>query len=99
MPVRRFSILLSRVIADAVTMLIQGGIVLVVAVVMGAGVATGLLGAVGMLFLAALLGVVWACVTNLIALTTKSSELSSMPLSMSAMVARPDCRAVKSTAS
>jgi ABC-2 type transport system permease protein len=76
MPIRRFSILLGRVIADAVTMLIQGGIVLLVALGMGAGVATGLLGAVGMLFLAALLGVVWACVTNLIALSTKSSELT-----------------------
>jgi ABC-2 type transport system permease protein len=75
-PMRRFSILLGRVIADAVTMLIQGGIVLVVALVMGAGVATGLLGAAGILFLAALLGVVWACVTNLIALSTKSSELT-----------------------
>jgi ABC-2 type transport system permease protein len=76
MPMPRFSILLGRVIADAVTMLLQGGIVLVVALAMGAGVVTGPLGAVGMLSLAAALGVVWACLTNLIALTTKSSELT-----------------------
>jgi len=76
MPMRRSSILLSRVIADAVTMLIQSAIVLAVGLLMGAGVATGLLGAIGMLALAAALGVVWACVTNLIALSTKSSELT-----------------------
>jgi ABC-2 type transport system permease protein len=76
MPMRRLSILLGRVIADAVTMLLQGGVVLVVALAMGAAVVTGLLGALGMLALAAGLGVVWACLTNLIALSTKSSELT-----------------------
>lgn len=43
---------------------------------MGASIATGLPGALGMLFLAATLGVVWASLTNLIALTTRSSEVT-----------------------
>lgn len=76
LPIRGFSILLGRVLADAVTMLLQGGIVLVVALLLGASIVTGLLGALGMLLLAAILGVVWASLTNLIALTTKSSELT-----------------------
>lgn len=75
-PIPRTSILLGRIVADALTMLAQGALVLVVAVLMGARVQSGLLGAVGILALAAVVGMLWAALANLVALRTKSSELT-----------------------
>jgi ABC-2 type transport system permease protein len=75
-PIRRFSILLGRVAADAVTMVIQGAIVLAIALLMGASVESGWLGALVMLGLATLFGVVWASLSNLIALRTRNSEMT-----------------------
>jgi ABC-2 type transport system permease protein len=75
-PIRRSSILAGRVMADAVTMLLQGGIILGIALLMGARVQTGWLGALAMLAVATVFGVVWACVSNLIALRTRNSELT-----------------------
>jgi ABC-2 type transport system permease protein len=75
-PIRRFSILLGRMAADAVTMLLQGGVIFAVTLLMGARVETGWLGALGLLGLATLFGVVWASLSNLIALHTKNSEMT-----------------------
>jgi ABC-2 type transport system permease protein len=75
-PIRRTSILLGRVIADAITMLAQGTIILALAVAMGARPQTGWFGAIALLAFAALFGVVWAGLSNLIALRTRSSELT-----------------------
>jgi ABC-2 type transport system permease protein len=75
-PIRRSSILLGRVLADALTMLVQGAIVLAVAILMGARVQTGWLGALELLGLATLFGVVWASLSNLVALRTRNSELT-----------------------
>jgi hypothetical protein len=59
-PISRLSILLGRVLADSVTMLAQGIVVLGVGALMGARVETGWLGTFGMLACVTLLGVVWA---------------------------------------
>jgi ABC-2 type transport system permease protein len=75
-PIRRSSILLGRVIADAITMLIQGAIILGIAVLMGVRPQTGWLGALAILVYATVFGVVWAGVSNLIALRTRNSELT-----------------------
>jgi ABC-2 type transport system permease protein len=75
-PIRRSGILLGRVAADAVTMLVQGVIVLAVALAMGARVHTGPGGAVAILAFAVLFGVVWASLSNLIALRSRNSELT-----------------------
>jgi ABC-2 type transport system permease protein len=75
-PIRRTSILLGRVIADAITMLLQGAIILGIAVLMGARPQTGWLGALALLGYATLFGVVWAGLSNLIALRTRNSELT-----------------------
>jgi ABC-2 type transport system permease protein len=75
-PIRRSGILAGRVMADAVTMLLQGGIILGAALLMGARVRTGWLGAIALLASATTLGVAWASVPNLIALRTKNSELT-----------------------
>jgi ABC-2 type transport system permease protein len=75
-PIRRSRILAGRVMADAVTMLLQGAIILAAALLMGARVRTGWIGAIAMLVGATTLGVVWASVPNLIALRTRNSELT-----------------------
>jgi ABC-2 type transport system permease protein len=75
-PIRRTSILLGRVLADAITMLLQGAIILGIAVLMGARPQTGWLGALALLASATLFGVVWVSLSNLIALRTRNSELT-----------------------
>ena len=75
-PINRLSILLGRVLADAVTMLAQGAMVLVAGALMGARVETGWLGTFGMLASVTLLGVVWASLANLIALRSGNAELT-----------------------
>lgn len=75
-PIRRTSILLGRVIADAITMLLQGAIILGIAVLMGARPQTGWPGVLAVLAYATVFGVVWASLSNLIALRTRNSELT-----------------------
>jgi ABC-2 type transport system permease protein len=74
-PIRRSSILLGRVGADAITMVLQGGIILALAVAMGAR-PNSALGAIALLAFATAFGVVWAGLSNLIALRTRNSELT-----------------------
>ncbi|MBO0729351.1 MAG: ABC transporter permease [Acidimicrobiaceae bacterium] len=74
-PTRRISILFGRVGADAITMLVQGGIILALAVAMGAR-PNSALGAIALLAIATVFGVAWAGLSNLIALRTRSSELT-----------------------
>lgn len=91
-PIRRTSILLGRVIADAITMLLQGTIILAIAVLMGARPQAGWLGAIALLGYAVLLGVVWAALSNLIALRTRNSELTMVVgqfLTLSALFLTP----------
>jgi ABC-2 type transport system permease protein len=75
-PIRRVAILGGRAWADAITMLAQAVIVLVVALAMGARVRTGLPGALLLLVFATLFGLVWASLSNLIALRTRNAELT-----------------------
>jgi ABC-2 type transport system permease protein len=73
-PIRRSSILLGRVAADAVMILLQGVTVLAVGFLLGASVATGLSGTLALLGLATLFGIVWASLANLVALRSRSAE-------------------------
>jgi ABC-2 type transport system permease protein len=75
-PIRRTSILIGRVIADAATMLAQGAIIVVLAVLMGVRPESGVLGTLAMIAYAALFGIVWASLSNLIALSTRNSEMT-----------------------
>lgn len=75
-PIRRSSILLGRITADAVTMTIQGAVILVLGLLMGASFREGWTGAIALLALAVLFGITWASLSNLIALRTKNSELT-----------------------
>jgi ABC-2 type transport system permease protein len=75
-PIRRATVLGGRAVADAATMLTQGVIVLLVALAMGARFSDGLPGALLLLGLSTLFGLVWASLSNLIALRTRNSELT-----------------------
>jgi ABC-2 type transport system permease protein len=75
-PVRRLTILAGRVWADTLTMLAQGAIILVTATAMGARIRTGPAGAVALIALATAFGVIWAALSNLIALGTRNAELT-----------------------
>jgi len=77
-PIHRSSVLIGKVMADASRMVMQGALILVVAVLMGARIKTGIVGAVVMLVLAACFGIVWAGLSNIVALRTKNSEMTMM---------------------
>jgi ABC-2 type transport system permease protein len=77
-PIHRSSVLIGKVMADATRMVLQGTLVLVVALLMGATIKTGIVGAVVMLALAASFGIVWAGLSNIIALRSRNSEMTMM---------------------
>lgn len=77
-PIYRSSVLVGKVMADAVRMVLQGALVIIVALLMGARIETGFAGALIMLFVAALFGVAWAGVSNIVALRTRNSEMTMM---------------------
>lgn len=77
-PIRRSSVLIGKVMADGARMLLQGATVLTIALLMGARIETGLPGALLMLVLAALFGVAWAGVSNIVALKTRHAEMTMM---------------------
>ena len=75
-PVRRLTILAGRVWADTLTMLAQGAIILVIATAMGVRATPGPAGAVALIALATAFGVIWAALSNLVALVTRNAELT-----------------------
>ena len=77
-PIRRSSILFGKVLADASRIAVQATVIIVVAFIMGARFETGLPGVGVMLVLAALFGVAWAGLSNVIALRTGNGELTMM---------------------
>jgi ABC-2 type transport system permease protein len=75
-PVPRAAILAGRVWADFWTMLAQGIVIELAATAIGARFATGAGGAMALLGYGTAFGVIWASVPNLIALRTRSAELT-----------------------
>jgi ABC-2 type transport system permease protein len=75
-PVRRLTILGGRVWADVLTMLAQGAVILVIATAMGVRDKTGPAGAIMLLAFATAFGIIWAALSNLIALLTRNAELT-----------------------
>jgi ABC-2 type transport system permease protein len=77
-PIHRSSVLIGKVLADATRMVLQGTLVLLVATLMGARIKTGVVGALVILLMAACFGIVWAGLSNIVALRTKNSEMTMM---------------------
>jgi len=75
-PIRRSSILLGKLFADATRAAAQGTVIVLVSLAMGARFATGVAGVAAMVVLAALFGVAWAGLSNIIALRTQNGELT-----------------------
>jgi ABC-2 type transport system permease protein len=75
-PIPSSSILVGRLIADAALMTAQAGIVLGVALLMGASIAGGWVGSVVALALVVAFGVAWAALSDFVALHTGNSELT-----------------------
>jgi len=75
-PVPRAAILAGRVWADLWTMLAQGIVIELAAAAMGARFATGAGGELALFAYGTAFGVIWASVPNLIALRTRSAELT-----------------------
>lgn len=77
-PIRRSSVLFGKVMADGSRMFMQGLLIIVVALAIGARIETGVVGAIVMLVLAALFGLAWAGLSNIVALRTRNPEMTMM---------------------
>jgi ABC-2 type transport system permease protein len=75
-PIGRWSILAARVLADAVVMAVQAILLIALGVALGARLRAGWPGWLLFGVLAVAFGVVWASVSNLIALRTRNSEVT-----------------------
>lgn len=75
-PIRRSSILGGRLLADASRITLQGLVVVGVALLMGTRFETGAAGVAVIVLLAALFGVAWAGLSNVVALRTGNAELT-----------------------
>ncbi len=73
-PINKSSILFGKLFSDAITTVIQVIIILVIGLALGVTVASGLVGVVLILLLAAAFGIAWSGLSLFVALTTKSSQ-------------------------
>lgn len=73
-PVNRSAILLGRLVTDAFRVVVQSGIILVLAYILGFRVATGAGGIVIMLVTIAFFGLAWSGISLAIGLRTRSAE-------------------------
>jgi ABC-2 type transport system permease protein len=77
-PIRRSSILLGKIFADGSRAIAQALVIILVSFVMGTRFETGIPGILAIVVLAALFGVAWAGLSNVIALRTGNGELTMM---------------------
>ncbi len=77
-PIHRSSILLGKLLSDGARILLQTFVILVLAFVLGVGIATGIVG-LALLFAIALgFGIAWSGISTFVALTTRNSESTLM---------------------
>jgi len=76
-PIHRYAILAGELVPLAISVAVMSGTILVISVLLGAHVATGLPGAVLILVLAAGFGVAWSGVSFIPALVTKNEQATS----------------------
>ena len=75
-PINKSSILFGRLFSAALTTILQVMIILVIGFALGVTVASGILGIIMILILAALFGIAWSGISLFIALTTKNQEIT-----------------------
>lgn len=77
-PIHRSSILMGKILSDAFRIVIQTLIIFGIAVAFGVTIQTGVLGLLLLILIAALFGIAWSGISNVIALGTKNSETTMM---------------------
>ena len=75
-PINKSSILFGRLFSAALTTILQVMIILVIGFALGVTIASGVIGIVIILILAALFGIAWSGISLFIALTTKNQEIT-----------------------
>ncbi len=75
-PIHRLSIMTGRILADGARILLQAVLIIVAAWIMGTRYESGIVGILMMLVLAALFGMAWAGLSNIIALRSGNAELT-----------------------
>lgn len=75
MPISRITILLGKLTEVAVQAILQGGIVLVLLLLDGVQIRTGILGVIAMFALMVIFAMAWSCVGIIAALRTKNARL------------------------
>ncbi len=73
-PINKSSILFGKLFSDAVTIIIQVAIILVIGLALGVHVASGALGWLTIFVISALFGIAWSGISLYVALKTKSSQ-------------------------
>jgi ABC-2 type transport system permease protein len=73
-PISKSSILFGRLFSSAITTVVQVAIILLIGYALGVTIASGILGVLMMLVLAALFGIAWSGISLFVALNTKNSE-------------------------
>ncbi len=73
-PIHRLSIMAGRIFADGSRIMVQALLIIGISLLMGTTYATGVLGIVVIILLAALFGMAWAGLSNIIALRTGNAE-------------------------
>ena len=76
-PIRRYAILAGELVPLALEVAMMSAVILVIGVLLGANVATGLPGAIAIILLAAGFGVAWSGVSFVPALVTKNEQATS----------------------
>lgn len=75
-PINKSSILFGRLFSAALTTILQVTIILIIGFALGVTVASGVLGIIIILILAALFGIAWSGISLFVALTTKNQEIT-----------------------
>jgi ABC-2 type transport system permease protein len=73
-PIRKSSILFGKLFSDAITIVIQVIIILLIGLAIGVHVASGALGWLMIFAISALFGIAWSGISLFVALTTKSAQ-------------------------
>jgi ABC-2 type transport system permease protein len=76
-PISRAAIVLGLLLTDATRLAVQSLVVLVIALLLGAHIATGVPGLIGILVLAAIFGMAWSGISLNVALRTRNPEVTA----------------------
>ncbi len=77
-PIHRSSILLGKVLSDGFRILLQTGVIVILAFALGVTIATGVIGLAVIFLFAAAFGIAWSGISTFIGLATRNSEATLM---------------------